>query len=296
MMKRFTFALGLFLAVPAAWALDDGGGGSVSIRNTPHVMVDTAPTTPVTIATAPTPPNNSDGSVSTARTTTGVVSVATNGAATVAVSASGSGTGLAYSFQCQAPDATFSAINAYPVPATGQNGAVTSSTAQAGEWIIPGVAGCATVQVNLTAITGGTETFGLRASQAPAFPATDAAIASGVPKALIQCDQHVFKHITTATDTLAVQGVANQTIYICGFYSRAAGTATWFLENTASANANCVSALTQIDVLHSEVANSGISSRSPFWSGLKNTSGQGLCINSTGTGGVDVAIDYTQQP
>jgi len=32
---------------------------------------------------------------------------------------------------------------------------------------------------------------------------------------LINCDSHVFKHITSATDTLAVQGVASQTVYVC---------------------------------------------------------------------------------
>ncbi|HSV26233.1 MAG TPA: hypothetical protein VLJ17_24815 [Xanthobacteraceae bacterium] len=112
--------------------------------------------------------------------------------------------------------------------------------------------------------------------------------------ALIACDSHVFKHITTATDTLAVQGVASQTIRICGWRSRAAGVATWFLENTASANANCASTLTQITGLATEAANTGETMLAPFWTGLANTSGNGLCINSTGTGGVDVDIWYTQ--
>lgn len=111
---------------------------------------------------------------------------------------------------------------------------------------------------------------------------------------LIICDSHVFKHITSATDTLAVQGVASQSVYICGWRSRAAGTATWFLENTASANANCSSSNTQITGLASEVANSGEVLAPGFWSGLKNTAGNGLCINSTGTGGVDVDVWYAQ--
>ena len=111
---------------------------------------------------------------------------------------------------------------------------------------------------------------------------------------IIQCDNHVFKHITSATDTLAVQGVASQTIYVCGWRSRAAGVATWYLENTASANANCSSTLTQLTGVATEAANTGEDLLSAFWSGLKNTSGNGLCINSTGTGGVDVDIFYTQ--
>ena len=48
----------------------------------------------------------------------------------------------------------------------------------------------------------------------------------GLTRGLINCDNHVFKYITSATDTLAVQGVAGQTIYVCGWRSRAAGTAT----------------------------------------------------------------------
>ena len=111
---------------------------------------------------------------------------------------------------------------------------------------------------------------------------------------LIICDNHTFKHITSATDTLAVQGVASQTIYVCGWRSRAAGVATWFLENTASANANCSSSNTQITGVATEAANTGETILTAFWNGVKNTSGNGLCINSTGTGGVDVDIWYTQ--
>ncbi len=123
---------------------------------------------------------------------------------------------------------------------------------------------------------------------------TGAATTGGKLTGLITCDNHVFKHITSATDTLAVQGVASQTIYICGWRSRAAGTATWFLENTASTNANCASANTQLTGVATEVANSGEVLYSPIWGGLKNTVSNGLCINSTGTGGVDVDIFYTQ--
>jgi hypothetical protein len=131
-------------------------------------------------------------------------------------------------------------------------------------------------------------------SQAIYVGANASGATGGHVAGLISCDSHVFKHITTATDTLAVQGVASQTIYICGWRSRAAGTATWFLENTASANANCSSSNTQITGVASEVANSGETMLAPFWTGLKNTAGNGLCINSTGTGGEDIDIFYTQ--
>lgn len=143
--------------------------------------------------------------------------------------------------------------------------------------------------INMSAATG---------AAAPSKVIYGGMLASGATggqlRGQINCDNHVFKHITTATDTLAVQGVASQTIYICGWRSRAAGTATWYLENTASTNANCASTLTQITGVASEVANSGEVAYNPIWGGLKNTSGNGLCINSTGTGGVDIDIWYTQ--
>jgi len=120
------------------------------------------------------------------------------------------------------------------------------------------------------------------------------ATTGGKLTAPIMCDNHVFKHITSATDTVAVQGVTSQTIYVCSWRSRAAGVATWYLENTASTNNNCSSTLTQITGVATEAANTGETWGSGFWSGLKNTSGNGLCINSTGTGGVDIDIWYTQ--
>jgi hypothetical protein len=140
--------------------------------------------------------------------------------------------------------------------------------------------------------------LGATGSSPPANALQIGANASGATggqmRGLINCDNHIFKHITTATDTMAVQGVASQTIYICGWRSRAAGIATWFLENTASANANCSSANTQITGVATEAANTGEVAKSEFWDGLKNTSGNGLCINSTGTGGIDIDIWYTQ--
>ena len=60
----------------------------------------------------------------------------------------------------------------------------------------------------------------------------------GYSAGLIQCDQHTFKHITSATDTLAIQGVASQTIYFCGWRARAAGVATWYFEDEAFAPRN----------------------------------------------------------
>lgn len=109
------------------------------------------------------------------------------------------------------------------------------------------------------------------------------------------CTSHAFKHITSATDTLAVQGVSAQTVRLCAWIARAAGTATWYWENTASTNANCSSTLTQISGVNTEAANTGISASLPFGITLNNTSANGLCINSTGTGGVDIDFWYAQR-
>ena len=163
-----------------------------------------------------------------------------------------------------------------------------------------GTSGAGALRVNLASDNSAVSGLGAVATGAapPANAIYLGANASGATgghiAGLISCDNHVFKHITSATDTLAVQGVASQTIYICSWRSRAAGTATWFLENTASANANCASTLTQINGVATEAANTGETWGSNFWSGLKNTSGNGLCINSTGTGGEDIDIWYTQ--
>lgn len=146
-----------------------------------------------------------------------------------------------------------------------------------------------------TAASNGT---GLTGAAPPAtaiyFGANTGGATGGLQQGLIQCNQHVFKHITTATDTVLVQGVASQTIYGCGWRSRAAGTATWYLENTASANNNCSSTLTQITGVATEAANTGEVALSPFWNGFKNTAGNGVCINSTGTGGVDIDFWFAQ--
>lgn len=119
-------------------------------------------------------------------------------------------------------------------------------------------------------------------------------VTGGTTQTMISCNQHVFKHITTATDTLVVQGVASQTVYVCGWHDSFAGTATWYLENTASANANCGSTLTQISGLVTGAVNVVDPFLVPYWAGLANTSGNGLCIKSTGTGGVDIDLWYAQ--
>lgn len=116
--------------------------------------------------------------------------------------------------------------------------------------------------------------------------------------AAVGCDSHVFKHITSATDTVVVQGVSAKTIKICGALASFSGSAAQsiFLENTASANNNCSSSNTQITGLWTGNSSSPSTEGfyNPIWGGLSNTSGQGVCVNSSGTGGVDLDVWYTQ--
>jgi hypothetical protein len=115
---------------------------------------------------------------------------------------------------------------------------------------------------------------------------------------MVVCDHHTWKHVTSATDTLLVQGVSSQTVKICGFKAGFAGTAaqTVFLENTASVNANCSSSNTQIGP--ASVGNATAPNVDGFynaiWGGMQNTSGNGVCVNSSGSGPVDVEFWYTQ--
>jgi hypothetical protein len=170
------------------------------------------------------------------------------------------------------------------------SGAVAAGAVVSGAYLSGSLASGAVVDItNMSASTSSAPP-----SKAIYLGANASGATGGNLKGLIACDSHVFKHITSATDTLAVQGVASQSVYVCNWRSRAAGTATWFLENTASANANCSSTNTQINGLASEAVNSGEIYAPSFWQGLKNTSGNGLCINSTGTGGVDVDVWYAQ--
>ena len=139
---------------------------------------------------------------------------------------------------------------------------------------------------------------GATGAAAPAGAVAMGAVQSGATggylKNLTACDNHTYVHITSATDTLVVQGVSSQTVYVCGMLASGAGTATVALENTASTNANCSSTKTQISGLITAGTASANGFYNPIWGGLKNTSGNGLCIVSTGTGGVDVDVWYTQ--
>jgi len=101
-------------------------------------------------------------------------------------------------------------------------------------------------------------------------------------------------HITSATNTNLVTGVTSQNVYICGVEPKFAGTATVYLANDGGTSSSCGDTLTQISGVYSGVAQSFPGWYNPIWGGFANTAGNGLCAKSTGTGGVDVDLWYTQ--
>lgn len=150
---------------------------------------------------------------------------------------------------------------------------------------LAGTVASSKVNVNLSSITGTNVPSGVTNS-------------SGANQAQIQCDSFKFVHVTSATDTLLVQGVTAKTVRICGVVASFSGSAaqSFFLENTASTNANCASANTQIAGLVTGNATTPMPYGwyNPTWGGLANTSANGLCVNTSGTGGVDIQVWYEQ--
>lgn len=150
---------------------------------------------------------------------------------------------------------------------------------------LAGAVSSSKMNVNLSSVTGTNVPAGVTNS-------------TGTNQAQIQCDSFKFVHVTSATDTLLVQGVTAKTVRVCGVVASFSGSAaqSFFLENTASTNANCSSANTQITALVTGNASSPMPYGwyNPTWGGLANTSANGLCVNTSGTGGVDIQIWYEQ--
>ena len=169
-------------------------------------------------------------------------------------------------------------------------GAYVSGSVLSGAYASGSLASGAVVDItNMSASTGAAPP-----SKAIYLGANASGATGGHVAGLVSCDNHVFKHITSATDTMFVQGVSSQVVYVCSWRSRAAGVATWYLETEADQSASCNGTLAQINGIATEAANTGETWGGNFWSGLKGASGYGLCSKSTGTGGVDVDVWYAQ--
>lgn len=171
---------------------------------------------------------------------------------------------------------------------TGGNLATTATntgTTATNTGTIAGAVSSSKMNVNLSSITGTNVPVGATNS-------------TGTNQAQIQCDSFKFVHVTSATDTLLVQGVTAKTVRVCGVVASFSGSAaqSFFLENTASTNANCSSANTQITALITGNATTPMPYGwyNPTWGGLANTSANGLCVNTSGTGGVDIQVWYEQ--
>lgn len=96
----------------------------------------------------------------TALSAPGTVTVPTNGAGSVAIQATGTGAGLTFNAQ-----GTVDGVNYFTLLLTVPSTCATSTSGAAnGNWVVP-AAGYKFVQVNLTGISSGTETFTLEAGQ-----------------------------------------------------------------------------------------------------------------------------------
>jgi hypothetical protein len=105
------------------------------------------------------------------------------------------------------------------------------------------------------------------------------------------CGSHVFKHITTATDTQIVAASGAQTIYVCDYDISFNGTGNIFLEKATSGT--CATT-TQIDLTWYGVANWGKNVGKPFYTGLNTGPSAQLCANTNAAVPVDIAVDYDQ--
>lgn len=105
------------------------------------------------------------------------------------------------------------------------------------------------------------------------------------------CANHVFKHITSATDTQLVTQSSTTTIYVCGYSMSASAAETIFLEKATSGT--CAT-LTQIDQAWFLAANGGKSNGNDYYHGLNTGASAQLCANTTTAGPVDISVDYDQ--
>jgi hypothetical protein len=105
------------------------------------------------------------------------------------------------------------------------------------------------------------------------------------------CGNHVFKHITTATDTQIVAASGSQTIYVCDYSISFNGTGNIYLEKATSGT--CAT-LTQIDQAWYGVVNAGKTNAKPFYTGLNTGASAQLCANTSAAVTIDIAVDYDQ--
>lgn len=105
------------------------------------------------------------------------------------------------------------------------------------------------------------------------------------------CGSHVFKHITTATDTQIVPASGSTNIYVCDYSISFNGTGNIYLEKAASGT--CAT-LTQIDQAWYGVANAGKLAAKEYYHGLNTGASAQLCANTSAGVAIDISVDYDQ--
>lgn len=105
------------------------------------------------------------------------------------------------------------------------------------------------------------------------------------------CGSHIFKHITTATDTQIVAASGSNTIYVCDYSLSFGGTGNAHLE---SATTGTCATLTQIDQEWYGLAGVNKLAANGLYSGLNTGASAQLCVKTSAAVSVDVAVNYDQ--
>lgn len=139
-------------------ATDTTSASAISIwKEISYLLQNTQSGGGSTKVTINTPPNDVIAGP-TGFTSTNTLAVNTQGSGAVGIQATGTGSGLTFSFQGTANGTTW-----FNIPCGDVAGNVVNSGSANGQWVCP-VSGWPQARVNLTAISGGTETFTLNAS------------------------------------------------------------------------------------------------------------------------------------
>ena len=105
------------------------------------------------------------------------------------------------------------------------------------------------------------------------------------------CNNFVYKHITTATDTQIVAASGSTTIYVCDYSFSFNGTGNAYLEKATSGT--CAT-LTQIDQTWYGVANMSKAASQAYYRGLNTGASAQLCVNTSAAVSFDIGVFYDQ--
>lgn len=249
--------------------------------------------------------NPSDNSISASLSSVGTVVLPVSGTNTVSVLASGSGTGLSYTLQVEDQSGTWQSVWYYSAnPGEPLGGIGTASQSAQSALFYIQVGGFQAARVNLTAISGGTETFSLRGSLAPPPSQPVELVAPGGSQLAINADGSLNSRTATTPSVVCnVKLPINQTastdlhtftnhIYICGItlvtataqnISVVAGTGTTCGTSTEAMIGGTTASM-------AFAANGGMSSMGFQPTEESTGTGQHLCVLQSSTGNVSGVI------